>query len=103
MELLLDRELMSSFTITPPRGEDHSKVDAQLKARVKVKAGPHDLGVTFLKMPASLLETLREPYNAHFNFHRHPRLTPAVYQVSITGPFEDQGAGDTPSRRKIFV
>src|SRR5947199_6795080 len=35
--------------------------------------------------------------------HRHPRLTPAVYQVSITGPFDDQGAGDTPSRRRIIV
>jgi mono/diheme cytochrome c family protein len=103
LELLLDREQVSSFTVKPVRGEDHSKIDAHLKARVKVKAGPHDLAVTFLKMPSSLVETLRQPYNAHFNFHRHPRLTPAVYQVSITGPFEDGGAGDTPSRRKIFA
>jgi hypothetical protein len=35
--------------------------------------------------------------------HRHPRISPAVYQVSITGPFEDKGPGDTPSRRRIFV
>jgi hypothetical protein len=34
--------------------------------------------------------------------HRHPRLAPAIYQVSITGPFDDTGAGDTPSRRRIF-
>ena len=35
--------------------------------------------------------------------HRHPRLSPAVYQVSITGPFDAKGPGDTPSRRRIFV
>ena len=66
-------------------------------------AGPHELGVTFLKNSSSLLETKRQPFQAHYNMHRHPRLTPAVYQVSITGPYDSQGPGDTPSRRRIFV
>src|SRR5256714_5685396 len=35
--------------------------------------------------------------------HRHPRIGPAVYQVSINGPYEAKGPGDTPSRRRIFV
>ncbi len=35
--------------------------------------------------------------------HRHPRISPAVYQVSITGPYAAKGPGDTPSRRRIFV
>jgi hypothetical protein len=35
--------------------------------------------------------------------HRHPRLTPALYQISITGPYAPDGHGDTPSRRRIFV
>ncbi len=34
---------------------------------------------------------------------RHPRIQPAVYSVSIGGPFEASGAGDTPSRKRIFV
>jgi hypothetical protein len=34
--------------------------------------------------------------------HRHPRSVPALYQVSITGPYDAKGQGDTPSRRKIF-
>src|SRR5258707_8028077 len=34
---------------------------------------------------------------------RHPRIRPAVYSVSITGPYEAKGPGDTPSRRRIFV
>lgn len=104
LEVLLDRDCVKSFTVKPPAdGKDYQDVDAHLKVRVSVKAGPHDLGVTFVKNPSSLIETLRQPYNAHFNMHRHPRLSPALYQVSITGPFEDRGAGDTPSRRRIFT
>src|SRR6185503_7044924 len=52
---------------------------------------------------SSLLEGSRQPYEASFNHYRHPRLSPAVYQVSITGPFADNGPGDTPSRRRIFM
>jgi hypothetical protein len=104
IEVLLDRERVRSFTVKPPpSGKGHDDVDAHLKLRFAVKAGPHDLGVTFPKDPSSLIETLRQPYHAHFNLHRHPRLSPAVYQVSILGPFDDRGPGDTPSRRRIFV
>ena len=60
-------------------------------------------GVTFLKKPSALLETERQPYQAHFNMDRHPRIQPAVYSISINGPYEAKGPGDTPSRRRIFV
>ena len=104
LEILLDRGPLKSFTVKPPpSGEDYQHVDEHLKFRLSVSAGPHDLGVTFLKNASSLLETLRQPYNSHFNTHRHPRLSPAIYQVSITGPFEATGPGDTPSRRRLFV
>ena len=103
VEVLLDRRLVESFTVKPPRGEDFEHVDEHLKVRMSATAGPHDLGVTFIKNPSSVLETLRQPYNAHFNFHRHPRITPAVYQVSVTGPYDASGPGDTPSRRRIFT
>jgi mono/diheme cytochrome c family protein len=104
LEVLLDRERVKSFTVKPPTSDKgHETADAHLKLRVSAKAGPHDLGVTFLKNPSALLETSRQPYNSHFNLHRHPRLTPAVYQVSVTGPFGAKGPGDTPSRRRIFV
>src|SRR5262249_31455408 len=104
LEVLLDRERVQSFMVRPPSGDKgHEQVDAHLKLRLSVKAGPHDLGVTFLKEPADLQETLRQPYNAHFHMHRHPRLSPAVYQVTITGPLDDKGPGDTRSRRRLFV
>ena len=104
VEVLLDRERIASFKVIPPRSpRDHQTADAHLKARIRVTAGPHNLGVTFVKKSSSLLETKRQPLQAHHNMHRHPRLTPALYQVSITGPFRAEGPGDTPSRRRIFI
>lgn len=103
LEVLLDRKRLKLFTVAPPKGNDFEKVDAHLKFRVPVTAGPHRLGVTFVKNPSSLLETRRAPYMAHYNMHRHPRLGPAIYQISINGPYDSPGAGDTPSRRRIFV
>ncbi len=102
--VLLDRRPVKQFAVKPPRGEatGHARVDAHLVARFPVAAGPHDLGVTFLKKPSSVVETLRQPYEAHFNTHRHPRLSPAVYEVSITGPYDARGRGDSPSRRRLF-
>ncbi len=103
LEVLVDRERVALLTVTPPKAErDHQTADEGLKARIRVSAGPHQIGATFLKNPSSLLETKRQPYQAHFNMHRHPRLSPALYQVSITGPYNPKGHGDTPSRRRIF-
>lgn len=109
MEILLDRERVKAFTIKPPKNNrDHTKVDANLKTRIKVDAGPHDLGVTFASKPYALLETKRQPYLSRYNHHRHPRQSPAVFQVSITGPFESDAparkrdARTTPSLERIF-
>ena len=103
LELLLNRRRLKQFKIDPPPNKDYTKVDAHLKARVRLTAGPQKLGVTFIKKPSSLLESKRQPFKAHYNFHRHPRLSPAVYQVSITGPYDDRGVGETPSRQQVFV
>jgi hypothetical protein len=73
LELLLDREPIKSFTVTPPRGhKNYELVDRHLKVRIPVTAGPHNLGVTFVKKSSALLETKRQPYNAHFNMHGIP-------------------------------
>ena len=104
VELLLDRERVGLFDVVPPRHiGDHSAVDKHLKARIPVTAGPHQLGVTFPKKPWAVLETDLKPYQAHFNVYRHPRVQPAVFEVSITGPYNAKGPGNTPSRNRIFV
>lgn len=104
LEIAIDRHRLALFAIEPPpRGQSDRAVDANLKVRTELKAGPHRVTATFLKQAGSLLETERQPLNVHFNYYRHPRLGPAVYEVSIVGPFEASGPGDTPSRRRIFI
>jgi hypothetical protein len=112
VELLLDRERVQLFTVKPPPRDpghseeyqpSHDNVDQHLKIRAPVKAGAHTIGVTFLKNPSALLETERQPYQVHFNVYRHPRIQPAIYSISIIGPYEAKGPGDTPSRRRIFL
>ena len=103
VQVLLDRGVVASFFVEPPRDRNFDAVDRHLKARIPVKAGPHQVGVTFVKDPTSLIEWKRQPYNVHFNMHRHPRVGPAIYQVSINGPYDAKGPGDTPSRQRLFV
>jgi len=103
MIVLVDGVQVHEFTVKPPGNRGHNDVDTGLNFRLPVKAGAHELGITFLKNPSSLLETMRQPYNVHFNFHRHPRLSPALYQVSVNGPFKAQGPGDSASRKRIFI
>jgi hypothetical protein len=102
LEVILDRKRVGLFEIKRPRLESDKSVDANLKTRVKVSAGPHDVGVVFLKKSSALLETVRQPLNVHFNFYRHPRIGPAIFQVTIRGPFQGSAPTDTPSRREIF-
>ena len=104
VELLLDQRRVKSFEVVPPRHVgNHVAVDTHLEARIPVQSGPHEIGVTFLQRPWSVLETDREPYRAHYNVYRHPRVQPAVYEVSIAGPYNPRGPGHTPSRDRIFL
>ena len=112
LELTLDGERVKLFTIEPlaartsdddPREYDDSHVDKEFNIRVPVKAGAHDIAAAFLNKPATLLEQVRQPYPVAFNMDRHPRQRPAVYSVTISGPFDASGVSDTPSRRRIFT
>jgi hypothetical protein len=104
LELLIDNLPVHEFIITPPKiAKDYESVDGNLKIRVPVPSGLHQVGVTFRDKTSALLERKRQPYSVAFNMHRHPRLSPAIYQVSITGPYNAKGPGETASREKIFI
>ena len=108
MEMTLDGERLELFTVTPDRNRFGSyyadeDVDKHLELRASVTAGPHDIGATFLQRNSALIESTRQPYDAHFNMDRHPRVQPAVRSVSIAGPYNPTGVSDTPSRDRIFV
>ena len=101
--VLIDREPVATFTIQKPAVGEETVLDRDLKARVAITAGPHDLAVTFVKEGSSLIDTFRQPTESRFNERRHPRTVPAIDQVSLTGPYSPRGAEDTPSRRRVFV
>ena len=112
LELLLDRQRVQVFTVKPLRPDasapadrqpTHDTLDQHLKIRVPVTAGAHAVGVAFVKKPSLLAESARQPYMARFNSYRHPRIQPAIYSISIIGPYGAKTPGDTPSRRRIFV
>ena len=103
IDVLLDRDRVYQFTVRRPKNpNDHSKVDADLNTRLMITAGPHDVGVTFPQKNSSLSEIKRQPFLASFNRHRHPRSEPAIFEISIVGPFVSEGPEDTPSRKYIF-
>ena len=65
--------------------------------RFSVKAGPRTVGVTFVERSQALAESpLRPP-------GRSRGALPSVVSVTITGPYNPTGPGDTPSRERIFV
>jgi hypothetical protein len=69
-----------------------------LQVQLPVKAGPREIGVTFLARADAPIESLVVPY-------RRGRGTEsaALANVTISGPDEVTGIGDTPSRRRIFI
>jgi hypothetical protein len=77
-------------------------VDARLRVRVPVTAGPHDVTVAFVE-DAPVAEPVRlQPFlrSSIDNFDWAGR--PHMQTFTITGPFNATGPGDTPSRRRIF-
>jgi hypothetical protein len=101
--VLIDRQPVANFKVEKPAGGDDTLLDKDLKTRVTVRAGPHEIGVTFVKDGSSLTETARQPLQSHYNDRRHPFVAPAINQISLTGPYEAKGAENTPSRRRLFV
>jgi hypothetical protein len=81
--------------------EAANKIDERLKTRVKVKAGPHIVGVTFAKRNASESD---EPLQPHERDHDLQNMNgiPIIDHVNLTGPYNPTGPGDTPSRRRIY-
>jgi len=77
-------------------------IDARLRVRVPVKAGPHEIGVAFIaKNHSESVEPL-QPFTRNLDLQDMNGI-PLIDHVQVTGPFAATGSGDTPSRRRIFV
>jgi hypothetical protein len=102
LDLRLDDQRLKLFTIaanakkvvlgggTPP--------DAHLRVRVPVKAGTRELAATFLKdtlVKEGIIERVRDDVvQTYFE---------GVGSITVAGPFNVQGPGETVTRNRIFV
>src|SRR6267143_1171917 len=78
--------------------------DAGLEARVPVKAGVHEVGVSFVGRfwePEGVLQPPQTGFGRTTNEYYHGN--PAVEIVSIGGPYGVPATGDSPTRRKVFI
>ena len=117
LQILIDGELVKSFTLKPrevdlsspnqPTSEGPIDKEERWSVRLPVKAGPREVGVTFVKGAAVeyVKAGYRKRFEKPFRFRADPMFTavPFVDHVEITGPFTTSGSGETPSRRAILT
>jgi hypothetical protein len=95
IDLRLDGARIRLFTIG---GKDDS--EPALEARVPVKAGTRLVGVNFLGRKRAVEDVLSPRFSST---EVESNDEPAVGKVTVDGPYNTTGPGDTPSRRRIFV
>ena len=78
-----------------------NKIDQRLKTKVKVSAGPHMVGVTFVRRDAAESDEPLQPHERNHDLQDMNGL-PLIDHVNVTGPYAPTGPGDTPSRRRVF-
>jgi mono/diheme cytochrome c family protein len=66
---------------------------------VKVTAGPHEVGVTFIARTYAESDEVLYEFRPGGGEDRIPR----VGSLEIVGPFNPGGLGETPSRKRVFV
>jgi mono/diheme cytochrome c family protein len=110
LELSIDGRQANVFTLQRQGGRASAGAvgnpENKTEARVSMKAGPHDVDVTFFKQAPKLVEQTREPFEnprVMGNDGGHSGAHTYVMAITVMGPYNPSGPGDTPSRRRIFV
>ena len=84
-------------------GKSAEEIDQRLTIHVPVQAGPHDVIATFLTESEAQDDYILQPFVRENIDVLGYRGLPQVDRLTIEGPFQATGSGDTPSRHKIFV
>ena len=120
LEVSIDGHRTHVFVMPPtPRGgaggfgkvaTGKSVEDTRWQIRVPVKAGLHEVGVAFLKLPSyetsdfPRLRFIKPSYEGNMVPEGLGIYQPHLASVTIAGPFGVSGGpGDTPARRRIFA
>jgi len=104
LEVTIDGERVKQFDWD--REISNTTGNGRATPRIPIKAGLHDVGVTFIATNDIPGSELNRPFQRTMNtpgsipgflFYPH------VGQVWIEGPYDAKGASDTPTRRRIFT
>ena len=79
------------------------QVDARLQLRLRVPAGPHTVGVSFVARSEVADTRQLRPFIRSSSDTYDWGGDPHIDSFTIAGPFNATGPGDTPARRRIFV
>jgi hypothetical protein len=105
LELRLDDQRLEFFTISGGREArtlgSTNAADSHLQVRLPVKAGTRRIVATFVK-DSGKQEGLIGRRNGRIEL-REQSFFDGVGNVSISGPYEVHGPGETASRKKIFT
>src|SRR5688572_27371090 len=110
LEITVDGERLMLETVggdvenarTGTIAEKSDATDARLRVRVPIQAGPRELAATFVRKIGEGTNRLR-PFDRSNADTYDSTGRPHVETLTVLGPFVPSGAGDTPSRRRIFV
>jgi mono/diheme cytochrome c family protein len=107
IEFRLDGMRIKTFALGAVRREgpeSEQEPDAGLELRIPVKAGTRLVGVAFPEETwAPEKDSLHEFGFVGVGLKFDDVDQPALSNISIAGPYNPKGLGDTPSRRKILV
>ena len=102
LEFLLDGERVKQFGIN--RGQravdaDGNELNEKLEVRLPVQAGRREVAATFVGGSPTIAEGNRRPF---LNPTVSRPAAATLRSITVTGPFNSVGAGDTASRRRVF-
>ena len=108
LEVSVDGERIALFPLAPvdperDQGAAYNTGPEDLRVRVPVAAGPRTVTATFIRKTGALAESLRQPFDRPHGEGDYLLYAPHLGTLTITGPFDETGIEDTPTRRRIFV
>ena len=78
------------------------EIETKFETTVTLQAGPHDIGVAFLKKTSGVRPDIIVPFYNEMDFSWFYGI-PMLKLIRITGPLTVTGVSESPSRQRIFT
>jgi len=112
LEVTLDGERVVLARFGGPKDEQANylqptlagdEMEKRFQKRLKVTAGPHEVGVSFIKKSSATTLELLQPFERERIDPITPVGIPELDRVTVEGPFNPVKSDTSPSRKRIFT